>query len=181
MGLFDGPEEQARLENLKKLEDKRVAFATRLAAEGFAPERMLFAQNANGGFTALARQDGAHWLVVSPGFGTDEEFICESYDAPDFTLQQIHVKAEGMGGIFGFGKKPEDGAEYIITRGDGREAHMPFVVGRGGWLECKLSKNPLLKTKRRRGDANVVWDFRPMDRSELEAALRAATAYFPEK
>ena len=50
MGLFDSAEEQARKAKLKQLEDKRVAFARALSAQGFAPERMLFAQTDNGAF-----------------------------------------------------------------------------------------------------------------------------------
>lgn len=178
MGLFDSAEEQARKENLKKLEDKRLAFAEDLAKRGFAPERMLFAQNDNGGFTALSRYKGQYWLIVSPGFGADDDFALEAYDALDYRVEEVHVKAEGMGGIFGFGKKAEDGAEYIIARGDGGEARMPFVAGRGSWLDCKLAKNPLLKTKRRRGDANVVWDMKPLDRGAVGAALSVAREYF---
>ena len=178
MGLFDNPDELARKANLKKLEDKRLAFAQRLKGQGFAPERMLFAQNANGGFTALGRHGGQYWLVVSPGFGTDEEFALHRLDALDYRVEEVHVPAEGMGGIFGFGKKAEDGAEYIIALPDGGEARMPFVAGRGGWLECKLSKNPLLKAQRRRGDANVVWDMKPLDRSTVGAALAVAKQYF---
>ena len=75
MGLFDNAEELARKAGLKKLEDKRVAFAQQLDQQGFAPERMLFAQNENGGFTALSRFGGKYWLIISPGFGTDDDFI----------------------------------------------------------------------------------------------------------
>jgi hypothetical protein len=57
MGFFDNPEEQERKAKLKAMEDKRVAFAQRLAKEGFAPQRMLLTQSANGGFVALCRPD----------------------------------------------------------------------------------------------------------------------------
>ena len=43
-----------------------------------APERMLFAQTENGGFTALANFGGKQWLIVSPGLGTDEDFRLET-------------------------------------------------------------------------------------------------------
>ena len=176
MGLFGGPEEQKRKENLKKLEDKRVAFAQRLAREGFAPERMLFAQNDNGGFTGLARYGGHYWVIVSPGFGSDDEFIFESFDAPDYTVQQVNVKPEGMGGIFGFGKKGETGVEYIIHRENGEDARLPLIAGRNNWLESHLAKNPLLKTQRRRGNANLVWDFKPLDLSTIERCAEQVAA-----
>ena len=178
MGLFDSAEDQVRKANLKKLEDKRVAFAQRLAREGFAPEKMLFAQNDNGGFTALCRFKGRYWLIVSPGFGTDDDFALESYDALNWRVEDVHIKSEGMGGIFGFGKKAEIGKEYVVTRHDGSEARLPFVCGRGNWLEVGLAKNPLLKTQRRRGDANVVWDMKPLDRTVVDRALEVVERYF---
>ena len=58
------------------------------------------------------------------------------------------------------------------------EARLPLVAGRNGWLEAELKKNPLLKTQRRRGDANVVWDFRPIDKTAVNAVLDAAKKYF---
>ena len=180
MALFDSHAERQRKANLNKLEDKRVAFAQRLAREGFAPERMLFAQAENGGFTAVCRFEGQFWVIVGPGFGSDDAYIVEHFDAPDYTLQNIRVKPEGMGGIFGFGKKGEMGVEYVIRLRDGGEARLPLEAGRNGWLETNLAKNPLLKTQRRRGDANVVWDFKPLDFSSIEYAMKTAEGYFTE-
>ena len=37
----------------------------------------------------------------------------------------------------------------------------------------KLEKNPLLRARRRRGDANVVWEFPPVEKKML-AKFRAA-------
>ena len=179
MALFDSHEDRQRRANLKKLEDKRVAFAQRLAREGFAPERMLFAQTMNGGYVAVCRDGGKQCLIISPSFGSDEEFVLERYDALQYRVEQVDVKAEGMGGIFGFGKKGEAGVEYVVTRADGSELRIPFVGGRNGWLECTLAKNPLLKTQRRRGDANVAWDFKPLDLGSVAAALKVAARYFP--
>ena len=177
MGIFNSAEDIERKANLKKLEDKRVALAQRMAREGFAPERMIFAQLENGGFTALATFHGQHWLIVSPGFGEDGEYVFEAYDRLEYVKHQVHVAPEGMGGIFGFGKKGEMGAEFVITRRDGGEARLPLVAGRNGWLEAPLNKNPLLKTQRRRGDANLVWDFKPLDMSTVARAIEIAEGY----
>ena len=181
MGLFDSAAEQERKANLKKMEDKRVAFSQLLAQQGFAPERMLFSQNENGGFTALSRFNGKYWLIISPGFGTDDEYILESYDRLDYRTEEVRVKPEGMGGIFGFGKKAEVGMEYLITRHDGSEAKMSFVCGRGNWMEIALAKNPLMKTQRRRGDANLVWDMRPIDHTAVQKILPVVEEYFQAK
>jgi hypothetical protein len=68
----------------------------------------------------------------------------------------------------------------VILRHDGSEARMPFVCGRGNWLEAPLAKNPLLKTQRRRGDANIVWDMKPLDRTMVERVLEVVGEYFGE-
>ncbi len=178
MGLFDNAEELERKAKLKTLEDKRLAFAQRLAREGFAPEKMLFAQTASGGFVAVCREGDGYALIISPDFGSDGDFVLERHDRLEWRLEEVHVKSEGMGGILGFGKKAEIGVEYIITRLDGSTVSMPFVGGRNSWMECPLAKNPLLKTQRRRGDANVVWDMRPLDKTAVEAALKVSKEYF---
>ena len=64
----------------------------------------------------------------------------------------------------------KDGQPYLhlhITLSDGSVADMPVVAGRTSWMEASLRKNPLLKTKRRRGDANIVWDMMPIDPGHL--------------
>ena len=177
MGFFSEPGEAERKEKLKILEDKRVAFAQSLANQGFRPEKMLFAQTDNGGFTAVARFGGKQWLVVSPGLGTDEDFYLETSSRLDVRKEDVVVKSEGMGGIMGFGKKGERGTDYVITRADGVEVHLPFVYGRSCWAEFDLKKNPLLSVRRRRGNANLVWDLRPVDATLLDKIRAVADSY----
>ncbi len=180
MGIFDNAAELERKANLKKLEDKRLAFAERLAKENFAPERMLFAQRDNGGFVAICRDNGQYVVIVGPGFATDEEYRMERMQALDARVQEVHVKSEGMGGIFGFGKKAEIGVEYVITLPGGDEVTMPFVGGRNGWMERELRKNPLLSTKRRKGDANLCWDMTPLDSAGAYKVREVTKKYFGE-
>ena len=177
MGFFSDPGEAERKEKLKILEDKRVAFAQALANKGFRPEKMLFAQTDNGGFTAVARFGGKQWLVVSPGLGTDENFYLEISPRLDVRKEEVLVKSEGMGGIMGFGKKGERGTDYVIARADGGEARLPFVYGRSCWAEFELKKNPLLSVKRRRGNANLVWDLHPVDATALDKIRAIADSY----
>ena len=178
MGLFSDPSDIERKQKLKALEDKREAFAKSLSERSFRPERMLFAQLQNGGFVAFCNFEGRQWLIVAPAFGSDEEFIIES--SPRFPLrrEEVRVQSEGMGGIFGLGKKGERGTEYVFTLADGSEVRMPFVFGRNGWGEFPLKKNPLLDTRRRRGDANIVWELRPIDNNALVNVLETADRYF---
>ena len=92
--------------------------------------------------------------------------------------EEVLVKSEGMGGILGFGKKGQHGVEYFVRLENGAEVSVPFVFGRNGWAEYPLNKNPLLKTKRRRGDANIVWELRPLDNAELNKVTAIAEGYF---
>ena len=177
MGLFTDPAEAARKEKLKALEDKRIAFAEKLAKEGFAPEKMFFVQTDNGGFAALSRFKGRFCLVIAPGFGSDDAFVLEHYNAMNVRREDVFVASEGLAGAFGFGKKGEAGTEYIITRHDGSEISLPVVCGRNSWMECSLKKNPLLDTKRRRGNANIVWDMRPIEKRFLKSILETADSY----
>ena len=178
MGLFSGPEEIERKARLKALEDKRLTFAQAMSARGFKPEKMLFAQSPNGSIVAACHFEGKRWLVIGPGFGTDEEFVLECFESTDVRREDVTVKAEGMGGIFGFGKKGERGVEYVVTRADGSEVRVPFVYGRNGWGEYALNKNPLLGVKRRRGDANIAWEMKPIETTDVDRIISVTDSYF---
>lgn len=178
MGFFSDPDDQARKANLAKMEDRRAAFARAMAQQGFKPDQMLFATTPNGGYAGIAVFQGRRWLIVSPGFGTDEDFTVESAEALNVRAEPVSVKPEGMGGMFGFGKRGEEGVEYVVTRADGTEVRVPFVFGRTSWGEFSLKKNPLLDPRRRRGNANVAWDLKPIDNAAFPKILAAAKAYF---
>jgi hypothetical protein len=79
--------------------------------------------------------------------------------------------------MLGFGKKGEKGTDYVIARADGGEAHLPLVYGRSCWAEFDLKKNPLLSVRRRRGNANLVWDLHPVDAAELDKITAIADSY----
>lgn len=178
MGFFANPKEQERLARLRAMEDKREAFARMLDKQGFRPERMLFASTCNGGFAAFCTYDGRQWLILSPGFGTDEDFTIESAPRFDVRPEKVTTAGEGMLGVLGIGRKAERGIEYVVTRADGTEARLPFVGGRTSWAEFPYKKNPLLDTRRRRKDTNVAWELTPIDIARVDAVLKLADAYF---
>ncbi len=167
MPMFDSNAEKLRKENLKILEDKRIRFAEKLQQEGFQPEKMLFCSTEGGQFVALARHGGKCAIVVSPVFGQEGEFTIEYQDAPQWEKEDIFEKGSGLNGAFGFGKKGATGFILHIRLSDGSTADLFVVAGRTSFLETDLRRNPLLKTKRRRGDANILWDFTPIDPSHL--------------
>lgn len=176
MAFFDGFEERARKRNLAALEDKRLAFAQAMVAEGFAPDRMLLLQRADGGYAGLCRWNGKHWLILSPALGSDKDFIREPLEPADVIRREVHVDPEGMGGLFGFGRRAEQGVEYVIPRPD-EPAVLPVVAPRGCVSEFRLRKNPLLRLKRRRGNANVAWELRPVELSALRRTLDLVDEY----
>ena len=78
---------------------------------------------------------------------------------------------EGLGGILGSGKKGGYGFRLIVTPEEGEPMEIELVSGLGTYLEIrpdKRVKNALLNPKRRRGNANGVWDFQPVEREALE-------------
>jgi hypothetical protein len=52
------------------------------------------------------------------------------------------------------------------------------VAGRTSYLEVNYKKNPLLKTKRRRGDANIIWDFAPFESNAVDKVIKALDSYY---
>lgn len=163
MPLFDRDEERIRKEKLKDMEDKRLRLAEDMKAAGFAPEKMMICSTEDGRYIAIARHAGKSAVIVSPAFGSGDDFIVEFHDRLQWEKEDIFEKGEGLNGIMGFGKKGAKGFIIHIALKDGSDAPLHVVAGRTSLLECKLRQNPLLKAKRRRGDANVAWDLMPLD------------------
>ncbi|MBP3652755.1 MAG: hypothetical protein J6J78_06750 [Clostridia bacterium] len=178
MPLFDNNAEKQRKENLRLLEDRRVLFAAKLEKMNFKPERMLFCSCEDGSFTALARHNGKYAVVVGPAFGSDNDFIIDVQDALQVEREDVFEKGTGLNGAFGFGTKGAKGFNLFFTLSDGSVAKMPVVAGRTSWLECPLKKNPLIKTKRRRGDANLIWDLMPIEPGVLSKIENALATYY---
>lgn len=167
MPLFNQDAEKLRKDNLKSLEDRRIRFAEKLEKMGFAPERMLFCSSENGSFTAIAHHNGQCAIIVSPVFGQEGDFIIDLQDQFHVRREDVFEKGTGLNGAFGFGTKGAKGFRLYFTLSDGSEAVLPVVAGRTSWMETPLKKNPLLNTKRRRGNANIVWDMMPVDPGRL--------------
>ena len=178
MPLFDRDAEILRKQNLKNLEDKRVRFAEDLDKMGFKPDRMIFCSSEEGSFVALARWNGKACVIVSPVFGQDGDFVLDLMDQFDYEKEEVFEKGTGLNGAFGFGTKGAKGFNLHITLSDGSVVKMPIVAGRTSWLECPLKKNPLLATKRRRGDANVIWDLFPIEPGQLKKIEEAIDGYY---
>ena len=86
-------------------------------------------------------------------------------------MEDIFIKSEGLGGILGFGKKGGIGFRLVVTPEEGAPLEMELISGLGTFFEVrpdKRVKNVLLNVKRRRGNANVVWEFQPIEREMLE-------------
>ena len=178
MPLFDSNAEKLRKENLKSLEDRRLRFAGELQQKGFKPERMLFCSTEGGQFVALARHSGKTAVVVSPVFGQEGDFVIEFHDALQWEKEEVFEKGSGLNGAFGFGKKGAKGFVLHITLSDGSVAPLYVVAGRTSYLETDYKHNPLLKTKRRRGDANIIWDLAPIEAGHLDKIENSLLNYY---
>lgn len=178
MKLFDAEGEKMRKQNLKNLEDKRVRFAEELNKQGFKPEKMLFCSNEKGSFVALARWNGMYAVVVSPIFGQEGDFKIEFHKELKFRREDFFEKGTGLNGMFGFGRKGAKGVNIIIEMQDGSEEVLCAIAGRTSYLETNLKKNPLLNTRRRRGDANIIWDFVPFEMTAVDKVINMLDSYY---
>lgn len=178
MPLFDSDAERLRKENLKSLEDRRMRFAEKLQQDGFRPEKMLFCSTEGGQFVAIGRHGNKCAVIISPVFGQEGDFSIDYLDAPQWEKEEIFEKGSGLNGAFGFGKKGAKGFVLHIDLNNGQRADLCVVAGRTSYLETDLKRNPLLKTKRRRGDANVIWDLTPIDTSHLSKIEERLLNYY---
>ena len=97
--------------------------------------------------------------------------MLERYDHLPARWEDYFEKSEGMGGFLGLGKRGAVGFRLIVERPDG-ELAIPYVYGLNCAAVYPLKKNPLLSVRRRRGDANVVWDLPPVDKRSLRKMER---------
>jgi len=160
-------------EQLRILEDKRLAFAARAREEGFDPESTLYIQR-EGGFWGFAVNGEERCLIYGPGPGEDADFRVERYPRGALTVGMLPaaVESTGLGGAFGFGKKGGEGYTFVVlTPGDER-IEMTLVSTIGAYLEVGRGANDLLSPRRARGDANFVWRLRSGVRAEVQDVCR---------
>ena len=179
MSLFNSDAEKQRKENLKNLEDRRLRLAEAFDQQGFRPEHMLLCSREDGSFAAMARHEGRFVLIDSPKFGEDGEFnVITRDEAPAYERQDIFEKGTGLNGAFGFGTKGASGFILHLDMGDGIPVLLPVISGRTSWMEVPYKKNPLLSKKRRRGNANVMWDFTPIYANDVEKIERLLLDFY---
>ena len=168
MGLFNDSAEIERKKKLEQLEDKRLRFLDTLNARSFRPERMLLGARDDSGLIAVSREGGKLQLVLGPAFGGDGEYRLMEFEQIEWRREDHFVASEGLGGIFGMGRRAEQGFRISFILGE-ESVVLPIVSGVNSALFCaSTKKNPLLNPKRRAGNANVVWDLPPIDRNGLK-------------
>jgi hypothetical protein len=169
MALLGGNEkEKERKANLKELEDKRIAFAE--AHRDLKMDSALLVQF-GGGFKGVGIGPGGIYLLTGPGPGDDEDFILERFDRCKARLKDEKIASEGAAGILGFGKKGGLGYTLSIELPD-KGFELTFVSGYNFLLEVTpAKKNPLFDTKRRPGNANIVWDMRSISYADCQTTF----------
>jgi hypothetical protein len=155
-------------EQLRILEDKRLAFAARARGEGFDPEASLYIQR-EGGFWGLAVNGEERCVLYGPGPGEDADFRVDRYPRGALTVGILPaaVESTGLGGAFGFGQKGGEGFTIVVLVPEGRRIEMTLISGVGAYLETNRIGNGLLSLKRAHGDANFVWRLHPGGRAEV--------------
>ncbi len=160
--------EKARKANLKELEDKRVAFAE--AHKGLSLDTALFVQF-GGGFKGLGIRQDDLYLFTGPGPGDAEDFTVTRVNCCGARLRDEKIASEGAAGILGFGKKGGQGYTLTVELPD-QSFELTFISGYNFLLEVTPGmKNPLLDTKRRPGNANLVWDMRSISYADCQTVF----------
>lgn len=169
MALLGGNEkEKARKANLRALEDKRLAFAQ--AHQDLKLDRALYVQF-GGGFKGVGVASDAIYLLTGPGPGDQEDFTLERLDGCYARLRDEKIASEGAAGILGFGKKGGQGYTLSIEAQD-KLFELTFVSGYNFLMEVMPGvKNPLFDTRRRQGNANLVWDMRSISYADCQSAF----------
>ena len=170
MAFFDNASEKLRKQNLKTLEDKRIAFAKRVNGMNLTPDFMLYSQN-GGGFTGMGMSGKKYIYITGPAPAEEADFSIMAYDHVDIQTREILIESEGMGGMFGFGKK--GGVGYVITLSfpDGMTGELSVVSNQNCILEAARGKDSLFDEKRRHGNSNFVWEFRPLEDKRINAIV----------
>ena len=176
MALFDNEAEKLRKKNLEKLEDKRVAFAKKLSAMNLTCEKALYAQT-GGGFRGLALCGDKILYLTGPGPSDEVDFTVDVHPSVDARVERILIKGEGAGGFLGFGKKGGSGFRLYLTFPNDNTGEIEIVSSQNCFLEIEKGADPLFDLKRRRNNANFVWDFKTVDRGDLDAVLRRWLAH----
>jgi hypothetical protein len=163
----------SRRDQLRILEDKRLAFAARACGEGYDPEFSLYIQR-EGGFWGLAVNGDERCVLYGPGPGEDADFRLDRYPRGALTVGMLPqtVQSTGLGGAFGLGQKGGDGHRLILLTPAGERLEMTLVSSIGSYLETNRKTNELLSPRRARGDANFVWQFKSGNRTQVGEVCR---------
>jgi hypothetical protein len=151
---------------LQQLADKRRAFA--VAHRDLKLDNALFVQF-GGGFKGVGLSPKGVYLFCGPGPGDEEDFSVQRDDHCRARLRDEKSASEGAAGILGFGKKGGQGYTLSVDLED-QGFELTFVSGYNFLLDVAPgAKNPLLDTKRRPGNANIVWDMRSISYADSQA------------
>lgn len=167
MSLFKNSQEMQRLANLKRLEDKRLAFARKMREDGVRFGSALLVQS-GGGFMGIGLSGSDVYLLGGPApIDEQGEFKAEKITGADMRFEPHTIPGEGAGGVLGFGKKGGRGYMLVIDRPDAERLEIEFVPALQCMYESVNGDLPLLSETRRRKDANFVWEFRPLETREM--------------
>lgn len=170
MGLFDSADEKKRKESLEALENKRLAFVSEMKALGIKSEAALYGQT-GGGFHGVIKSGDQIVYVTGPGPQEENAFAYAVHPGASVRVEEIVIPSDGLGGILGFGKKGGAGYRLALTFPDGTTGDIEIVAGQNCYFEQNNGVDPLFDEKRRRANANFVWDFKPVDKSLLNPIL----------
>ncbi len=172
MGLFSSSEDQVRKANLSALEDKRLRFLDGIQTE----DDMLLTVTELGSLRALGIVNGNPCAIIAPELGSDKEYRLIALAGSTWRKESFFEAGTGLSGAFGIGTKGGEGFTLIFETAEGEWA-FPYIYHKNSCLICAPKRNPLLVSKRRRGDSNPAWEVPPMERKDLKTIEKWLNAF----
>ena len=143
MPLFDNAAEKVRKDNLKLLEDKRVAFAEKLEKMNFKPERMIFFSCENGTFTALFDKEYTGTWRFNTAEPQNNDITYRYAVRFDGTNRDLEISTISRGRIyFGGSSDTHSLFSWFNQISDGVEDHASLAPGliHGTWTTISMEQ-----------------------------------------
>ncbi|MHB8062621.1 MAG: hypothetical protein ACYDG2_08315 [Ruminiclostridium sp.] len=166
--LFNYAALRLRKQQLKDLEQKRVKFAMDMKAQGVIPDRVLYVQK-NGGFTGIGIDKTTLYVLTGPAPDDEAPFGIQAYKNFNAYMEEIYVEEDGLGGMFGFGKKGGNGWRFIVSLPND-QIILEIIPNMTNILDVLAIDNRLFFIKEKQ-NYNFVFDMIPRSMEECNKIL----------
>jgi len=148
--------------------DARDRLLSELKEENLLPVRVLYIRRDDGGTLAIGLLPNRGGVVVIQWIG--ETYTTTLVKQPTLVLDPFEQKAEGFGGVFGFGEKGSSGWGLRLLDGGVDVAEiilLPYITS----FADLFAKDDRFLYGKRKPRAIPLWQLRPEERRVCEATV----------